>query len=89
MAAEKSARFGDAEAVRWAEWGLQSYFRLLLGLTFVLFGAAAARSGIVARWVGRAGIVAGSLYAAIGVAVGHTGFEKPGGPRCRRSCWRS
>lgn len=78
--AEKSARFGDAEAVRWAEWGLQSYFRLLLGLTFVLFGAAAVRSGIIARWAAAAGIAAGLLYAAVGVAVGHTGFEKPGGP---------
>lgn len=78
--AEKSARFGDAEAVRWAEWGLQSYFRLLLGLTFALFGTAAVRSGIVARWVGGAGILAGALYAAIGVAVGHTGLDKPGGP---------
>lgn len=77
---EKSARFGDAEAVRWAEWGLQSYFRLLLGLTFVLFGAAAVRSGIIARWAAAAGIGAGLLYAAVGVAVGHTGFEKPGGP---------
>ena len=46
----------------------------------MLFGAAAVRAGIVARWVGGAGILAGSLYAAVGVAVGHTGFEKPGGP---------
>lgn len=38
------------------------------------------RAGIVARRVGGAGIVAGSLYAAVGVAVGHTGFGKPGGP---------
>ena len=77
---EKSARFADAETVRWAEWGLQSYFRLLLGLTFVLFATAALRARIVARWVAGAGILAGLLYAAVGVAVGHTGFDKPGGP---------
>ena len=78
--AEKTMRFGDAEAVRWAEWGLQSYFRLLLGLTFVLFATAALRSHIVSRWVAGALILAGLLYASIGVAVGHTGFDKPGGP---------
>ena len=78
--AEKQMRFGDAEAVRWAEWGLQSYFRALMGITFVLFAAAAARSGIVARWAAGAGVLGGILHMAIGVAVGHSGFEKPGGP---------
>ncbi len=29
-----------AETIRWLEWGLQSYFRVLLGLTFMLAGAA-------------------------------------------------
>lgn len=78
--AERDVRFADAETVRWTEWGLQSYFRLLMGLTLTLFGTAAARSGIVARWAGFAGILAGLLYIAIGVAVGHTGLDKPGGP---------
>ena len=50
--AEKSLRFADAETVRWTEWGLQSYFRLLLGVTFVLFGVAIARTGVVSRWLG-------------------------------------
>jgi hypothetical protein len=66
--------------VRWTEWGLQSYFRLLLGATFVLFGTALARGRVVSRFAAAAGIVAGLLYAAIGVAVGHTGLDKPGGP---------
>jgi hypothetical protein len=78
VAAQKDLRFADAETVRWTEWGLQSYFRLLMGLTFALFGTAVARTGIVARWAGFAGILAGLAYATIGVAVGHTGFEKPG-----------
>jgi hypothetical protein len=78
--AEKDLRFADAETVRWTEWGLQSYFRLLLGATFVLFGTALARGGVVSRFAAAAGIVAGLLYAAIGVAVGHTGLDKPGGP---------
>jgi hypothetical protein len=78
--ADKALRFADAETVRWTEWGLQSYFRLLMGLTLALFGTAVARTGIVARWAGFAGILAGLLYIAIGVAVGHTGLDKPGGP---------
>ncbi len=77
--AEKSNRFADAEIVRWTEWALQSYFRLLLGLTLVLFGVAIARTGIVFRWVGWVGVLGGLLYMAIGVAVGHSGLEQPGG----------
>jgi hypothetical protein len=74
----KGARFADAEVLRWTEWSLQSYFRLLLGLTFVLFGIAILRTGLVYRWLGVIAAAAGLLYAAIGVAVGYTGFEKPG-----------
>jgi hypothetical protein len=76
--AEKSIRFADAETVRWTEWGLQSYFRLLLGLTIVLFGVAVARTGVVARWLGWIAVLGGLLYIAVGVAVGYSGFEKPG-----------
>ena len=77
--AEKDARFADAETVRWTEWGLQAYFRLLLGLTIILFGWAAVRTGFVARWLGWIAVLGGLLYMAVGVAVGHSGFEKPGG----------
>ena len=77
---EKAARFGDAETVRWTEWGLQSYFRVMMGTTFVLYAIAALRSGILARWAAAAGIAAGAAYMSVGVAVGHTGFDKPGGP---------
>ena len=78
--AEKTARFADAETVRWTEWGLQSYFRLLMGITFILFSTALARAQLVSRFFAAAGIVAGLLYMTIGVAVGHTGLDKPGGP---------
>jgi hypothetical protein len=75
---EKTVRFADAETIRWVEWGLQSYFRLLFGLTFLLFGAAIARTGIVWRWIGWVGIAAALLYMAVGVSVGHNGLEQPG-----------
>jgi hypothetical protein len=78
--ADKAARFADAEIVRWTEWGLQSYFRLLMGITFILFSTALVRAQLVNRFVALAGITAGVLYASIGVAVGHTGLDKPGGP---------
>jgi Domain of unknown function (DUF4386) len=76
--AEERVRFADAETVRWMEWGVQSYFRLLLGLTVVLFGVAVARTGVVARWLGWIAVLGGLLYMAVGVAVGYSGFEKPG-----------
>ena len=77
---EKSVRFGDPETVRWTEWGLQAYFRLLLGTTFILFGVAAVRTGLIASWLGVAGALGGLLYMVVGIAVGHTGLDKPGGP---------
>lgn len=77
---ERSLRFADAEAVRWAEWGLQAYFRLLFGLTFALAGIAIWRTGVAYRWLGPVAILGGAVYAAVGIAVGHTGLDKPGGP---------
>lgn len=76
---EKATRFADAETIRWTEWGLQAYFRLFLGLTFALFGAALARSRSIAPAFGGLAILGGGLYAAIGIAVGHSGLDKPGG----------
>lgn len=73
--AQKTIRFSDAETVRWAEWGINSYFRLLLGLTILLFGAAIARTGIIRRWLGWVGMIGGLLYMATGIAVGYRGFE--------------
>jgi hypothetical protein len=76
---EKRIRFADAEAVRWTEWAIQSYFRLLLGLTLVLFGVAIARTGIVFRSLGLVAVISGLLYVATGVAVGYSGLGQPGG----------
>ncbi len=72
---EKSTRFADAETVRWTEWGLQSYFRVLLGLAFLLLGAAAVVSRLVPSWLGVLLVVAGLLSVAIGFSVGYAGLE--------------
>jgi len=72
--AEKQIRFANAENVRWLEWGFQSYFRLLLGLTFMLFGAAIVASRLIAGWLGWAAVLAGVISLLIGVDVGYSGL---------------
>jgi hypothetical protein len=71
---EKAMRFAGAEIVRWLEWGFQSYFRVLLGLTFMLTGAAILAGRLVAGWLGWVAVLAGLLCAAIGVDVGYSGL---------------
>jgi uncharacterized protein DUF4386 len=58
---EQATRYADAETVRWTEWGLQSYFRVLLGVAFLLLGAAAVVSRLVPTWLGVLLVVAGLL----------------------------
>jgi small-conductance mechanosensitive channel len=72
---EQATRFADAETVRWAEWGLQSYFRVVLGLAFLLLGAAAVVSRLVPSWLGVLLAIAGLLSLAIGISVGYAGLE--------------
>jgi hypothetical protein len=72
---QKAVRFADAQTVRWAEYGMNSYFRLLLGLAVALFGVAITRTDIAARWLGWAAVIGGLTYMASGVAVAYAGFE--------------
>jgi hypothetical protein len=72
---QKAIRFADAETVRWTEWGLNSYYKLMFGLTAVLFGAAIARTAIVYRWLGWVGMLGGLLFMAAGVVVGYDGLQ--------------
>jgi hypothetical protein len=71
---EKELRFADAETVRWTEWGVQSYFRLLLGLSLLIVGAATILSRLLAAWLGYLLILAGVLSIAIGIDVGYSGL---------------
>jgi hypothetical protein len=71
----QASRYADAETVRWIEWGLQSYFRVVLGVAFVLLGAAAVVSRLVPGWLGVLLAVAGLLSFAIGISVGYAGLE--------------
>jgi hypothetical protein len=72
---EAATRFADAETVRWIEWGLQSYFRVLLGVAFLLMGAAAVPSRLLPSWLGVLLMVGGLLSIAIGISVGYAGLE--------------
>ena len=72
--AEEHARFADAESLRWLEWGIQSYFRILFGLTIALFGAAVAITRLVPRWLGLVAVLGGALSIAAGVDVGYQGL---------------
>ena len=72
---QKSIRYADAQTVRWVEYGMNTSFRLLLGLAVALFGIAIGRTEIAARWLGWAGVIGGLAYMASGVAVAYAGFE--------------
>jgi hypothetical protein len=72
---QKAIRFADAETLRWLEWGLQSYFRALLALSFILFGAAIVVTRLLPSWIGWVAVLAGVLSAAIGIDVGYSGLE--------------
>jgi hypothetical protein len=72
---EKATRFADAETARWIEWGLQGYLRVLLGVAFLLLGAAAVASRLLPSWLGLLLVVGGLLSLAIGISVGYEGLE--------------
>jgi hypothetical protein len=72
---DQALRFADAESARWLEWGLQSYFRVLLGVALLLLGTAAVVSRLLPSWLG-ALLAAGGLFSlAIGVSVGYEGLD--------------
>ena len=72
---EKATRFADAETARWIEWGLQSYFRVLLGVAFLLLGCAAVVSRLVPSWLGALLAAGGLLSLAVGFSVAYAGLE--------------
>ena len=72
---DAAVRFADAETVRWTEWGAQSYFRVLLGATLLLSGAAILVARVLAAWIGWIAVLAGILSVAVGVDVSHSGLD--------------
>lgn len=72
---EEQIRLANAETVRWTEWGLQSYFRILLGISVALIGLAALAKSILSQFLGWLAIVAGAISIATGVDVAYSGLE--------------
>jgi len=72
---EEALRYGDAETARWTEWGIQSYFRVFLGLSLALFGATIVISRRIAAWIGWLAVFAGLLSVAMGIDVAYNGLE--------------
>jgi len=72
---DKAVRFADAEIVRWTEWGAQSYFRVLMGATLLVFGVAILVARLLAGWTGWVAILAGILSLSVGVDVGYSGLD--------------
>jgi Domain of unknown function (DUF4386) len=73
--AEEAIRYANAESVRWLEWGFQSYFRVLFGLSLLLFGVAMVAGRLVDRWLGWMAVLAGLLALAFGIDVGYSGLQ--------------
>jgi hypothetical protein len=75
---DQASRFAAAEAVRWLEWGVNSFFTISLGITLMVFAAALLRKahlGTRIRLAGVTGTLAGALLIVNGLAVGAHGFE--------------
>jgi hypothetical protein len=72
---EKANAFQVAQGLRWTEWGIQAYYRMLQGAVALIFGVAIAKSVILARWIGAVGIAAGVVTITAGVVVAYVGFS--------------
>ncbi len=74
-ASEQSARFASAETIRWLEWAARSYQFFMLGVTFVLFGAAISWAGSVPRFLGYLAVLVGLADLGQAWIVGAEGFS--------------
>jgi hypothetical protein len=73
--AEKAGRFASAEAMRWLEWGVRSYFDFALGLALLLVAAAVVRTAGVPRPIAYLMALSGITYVVQGWVVGSEGFS--------------
>ena len=71
---EETGTLAAAEAVRFLEYGLQSYANILLGLAVIFLGAATAVGGSYPRWLGGLAIGSGVAWVVHGVMVTYIGL---------------
>ena len=72
---EKAVALRVAEAVRHIEIGLTSLTVLILGLAFILYGAAIELSRVYPRWLGWLTVVGGGLWVVVSIFFAYTGFS--------------
>jgi hypothetical protein len=73
-AEEKDIAFRVAEGIRWVEYGTNSIFRILQGTVAVIFGVAIAKSMLLSRLIGAAGVLVGAISIIVGIEVAYVGF---------------
>jgi hypothetical protein len=73
-AAEQAARFASAEAIRWLEWGTNSYWNFMQGLALVLYAIVIVWTARVPRPIGYLMGVSGLAFIVLGWLVGTQGF---------------
>jgi len=73
-AAEQAARFASAEAIRWLEWGTNSYWNFMQGLALVLYALVIVWTARVPRPIGYLMGVSGLAFIVLGWLVGTEGF---------------
>jgi hypothetical protein len=73
-AAEQGARFASAQAIRWLEWGINSYANFMFGLALVLFAITIVWTARVKRPIGYLMGLSGLAFIVLGWVVGTEGF---------------
>ncbi len=76
--AEKAARFASAESIRWLEWGVNSYWEFMWGLSFVLFATVIVWTARIPRPIGYLMGLSGLALIARGWVIGSEGFSATG-----------
>ena len=76
--ADQAVRFASAEAIRWLEWGTNSYQGFMFGLALLLFGTAIAWTARVPRPIGFLMGLSGLAFIELGWLVGIRGFTSAG-----------
>ena len=71
---QEVAAFSAAQALRWTEYSLQSYSFILLGITFILYGAAIALGTVYPRWLGWLAMGSGVAWIVHGLMVPYIGL---------------
>lgn len=77
-ATEQAARLASAEAIRWLEWGTNSYWNFMQGLAEVLCAIVIAWTGRVPRPIGYLMGLSGGAFIVLGWMIGAHGFTIDG-----------